>query len=378
MIHQHCLLHGQGGASRVAALLAESLRDQGEICRETWELGLRSNQSQNELHPHEVNTVTVPEAIFHVHSSADWPVLLTHAQSLLGRTVVTLHDGSLLTGGCVYPLDCDGWKCGCIDPCPRAFPMVFERARKIRQALNLLDPVLVSPSQWLGKMAREVFPDQPCRVIPNGVAWPGKQPSKGAVRHRFGLHPAAKVVLFAAHGGEQAQYKGGALWRSVWSRIKAEVPLAVGVFVGGDKMVKQGDLLCFSHLGEKDLRELMTAADVFAVPSIADNHPLVILEAMASGAVCVAFAAGGIPEQIRDGETGFLVPVKDISKMAAQISQLLQTPHLAARVAETAFFSGQKRFSVQRMTADYQKLYQGLMMVGKPREDRHSPVKLLQ
>ena len=91
---------------------------------------------------------------------------------------------------------------------------------------------------------------------------------------------------------------------------------------------------------------------------MADNHPLVILEAMARQLPCVAFDAGGIPEQIRDGENGVLVPRGDDEALVEHVIDLLQHPSRCRRMGETAFQTGKKRFSLERMGAGYELGYE--------------------
>jgi glycosyltransferase involved in cell wall biosynthesis len=67
-----------------------------------------------------------------------------------------------------------------------------------------------------------------------------------------------------------------------------------------------------------------SAADIFVVPSIQDNQPNTVLEAMACGTPVVGFDVGGIPEMIRSGMTGLLAPVGDAMSLGHAISELLQ------------------------------------------------------
>jgi glycosyltransferase involved in cell wall biosynthesis len=85
----------------------------------------------------------------------------------------------------------------------------------------------------------------------------------------------------------------------------------------------------------RDIPEIIAACDVVAVPSIrSEGIPQVVLQAFAVRRPVVATAVGGIPEVVRDEETGLLVPPGDRAALALAILALLQFPARAARLAE--------------------------------------------
>jgi glycosyltransferase involved in cell wall biosynthesis len=88
----------------------------------------------------------------------------------------------------------------------------------------------------------------------------------------------------------------------------------------------------------------------------ADNHPLAVLEALASGVPVVACRVGGIPEQLTD-ETGALVEPGDPRSFAAAISQLLDDPDRRARMGAAAAADARTRFSLDRQVDAYLDLY---------------------
>jgi len=68
---------------------------------------------------------------------------------------------------------------------------------------------------------------------------------------------------------------------------------------------------------------VMSAADIFVLPSLSEGFPLVAVEAMASGLPIIATAVGGLPEIVKEGETGFLVPSQDSKQLAQRIIRLI-------------------------------------------------------
>jgi glycosyltransferase involved in cell wall biosynthesis len=107
------------------------------------------------------------------------------------------------------------------------------------------------------------------------------------------------------------------------------------------------------QLARARVAEALAAADVVVVPSVVDNRGRVdsttstALEALASGRPLIATSVGGIPEVVRDGETGLLVPQKDPVALAAAIEQLRADAELRERLSRRA-----REFAVQRLSWD--------------------------
>lgn len=76
----------------------------------------------------------------------------------------------------------------------------------------------------------------------------------------------------------------------------------------------------------KDIPELLNTMDVFVLPSLEEGMPQSLLQAMAMERAVVASSVGGVPEVIRDGQTGFLVSSKDPAVLAEKIGMLLRDP----------------------------------------------------
>jgi hypothetical protein len=352
-------------AARVAALLRDAQCAGGRLAGHCFEIAeTRGGEPAAAVWPETLKTAAAAAHLLHLHSSADWPGLLDRCASLLGdasrRLVITLHDATLATGGCPYPLDCQNFADDCRDPCPRGFPQSQARRRGLRGRLLQLAPALVSPSAWMQRLVQDSIPGITVALAPNGVEWPETLPSREEARRRFGLGPQARLCIFVAHGGDKAAYKAGDHWRSLWEAIKSAAPDAVGFFVGGQAAATPApDLFCWPYVEQEQLRAMFRAADLFAYPTLADNHPLLVLEAMASGCAPLAFAVGGVPEQIQDVVTGRLVRPGDATAFIEAAVALLKERRLARRLGEQAFQRGKERFAYGRMAAAYERVYEG-------------------
>ena len=113
-------------------------------------------------------------------------------------------------------------------------------------------------------------------------------------------------------------------------------PVGVVVFGQGG-----GDLSLPEHWLHKGLihdEELLNlwynVADVFVLPSMADNLPNTLLEASAAGTPSVVFDTGGCAEIVRDGETGFVVEKGDVAALADRVLRVLTMPEAPIRTMQ--------------------------------------------
>ncbi|MFV0350553.1 MAG: glycosyltransferase [Halodesulfovibrio sp.] len=369
-VHMHTVLAWRGGAARVASMLRSGLEASGVRCSATCEVNDAGAVQENTMHPTPVagaSTLGTVGAgrLLHVHGSLDWPLCLETIAKAARPAVITLHDCSLLTGGCPYPLDCPGIFEGCLTPCPRGYADAASMQRRRHETLagahRFAGVQLVSPSGWLKGLVRSVLPQMPCSVVPNGVEPPMQGITRGAARKRLGIDLDAKLVLFMAHGGEQAAYKSGDRWQQVWQAIRQRVDGALGFMVGGEVHDRAGDCIRWPYLDREHAQLCMAAADCFAYPSIADNHPLVVLEAMSLGCPVVAFDVGGLREQVQHGGTGLLVPAGDWAGFVDACVSVLGSAGTRRTLAAAGIEAYARKFTQDRMVRGYLALYERML-----------------
>lgn len=85
-----------------------------------------------------------------------------------------------------------------------------------------------------------------------------------------------------------------------------------------------------------DVSELMQMGDAVVIPSLTEAQPRVAVQAFATGKPVVASAVGGVPEIVKHGETGWLVPPAEPAALADALARVVQHPYEAAKVAEGA------------------------------------------
>lgn len=134
--------------------------------------------------------------------------------------------------------------------------------------------------------------------------------------------------------------------KSVLSELKAKLAglsFAVDAHSGADLNVVSAEMRpvlsaveFVSHVPLDKMADYYRSASVCVVPSLYDNAPYTVLEAMACAKPIVGSKIGGIPEYVLDGETGIIVPAADSEALAKGIIELLQDDELRSRYGEAA------------------------------------------
>jgi len=106
------------------------------------------------------------------------------------------------------------------------------------------------------------------------------------------------------------------------------------------------------------LARLMTDAAVLVLPSTSEGLGRVLVEAMACATPVVASAVGGIPEIVREGQSGFLIPVGDVDKLADRIARVLDHPAEARAMGEAGRRFALGFFSTERYAMGYRRLFE--------------------
>jgi len=109
------------------------------------------------------------------------------------------------------------------------------------------------------------------------------------------------------------------------------------------------------------VEELLACADLFLLPSASESFGLAALEAMSCGAPVVASNAGGIPEVVQDGVSGYLLPVGAIEEMAQAGIRVLTDDALRKRLSTQARAIAVERFSTQSIVPRYEALYERVL-----------------
>jgi glycosyltransferase involved in cell wall biosynthesis len=106
-----------------------------------------------------------------------------------------------------------------------------------------------------------------------------------------------------------------------------------------------------------DIPEILNATDVFVLSSDWEGNPLSVMEAMAAGKPVISTAVGGVPELIKDGECGLLVPQQAAEALAEAMNFMLENPVARGYMGEASATRAIEHFDLKVMTEAYERLY---------------------
>jgi glycosyltransferase involved in cell wall biosynthesis len=293
------------------------------------------------------------------------------------RVVLTLHNAWFLTGLCHHFLDCPRWKTGCGN-CPQIgeFPEVrfdfsranWKRKQKIyrQAALNV-----AAPCRWLLDQVSDSILEPAVRhrrVIPNGVDTslycPG---SRQEARGKLGLESDAFVITFVGNKTVDNKWKVFDWMADAVRLLRKKFPekkirfMVVGQEVKGTG-ADEGVVFVPPDHSPGGIAPCYQAADVYLHAARMDTFPTTVLEAMACGLPVVATRVGGIPEQVQDGVSGWLVDVGDPPALAERLGRLLESPEQARQMGQRSLRRARECFSIEAMRAGYRDFYQEVLL----------------
>jgi len=189
------------------------------------------------------------------------------------------------------------------------------------------------------------------------------------LRRRFAKDDTTKLVI---HVSNLRPVKRVDTVMEVFARICREVPARLLLVGDGPELgtaYRMGRELGISQqvemLGAQEaVLPLLSAADVFLLPSAQESFGLAALEAMASGVPVVASRVGGLPEVIEHGVSGFLHPPGDLDGMARSAIALLTDASLHASIAGVASRRVREQFCADKIVPMYESFYDRVLREG--------------
>lgn len=190
------------------------------------------------------------------------------------------------------------------------------------------------------------------------------------VREREVRNVANPVVLTIGH---LVPYKNPELWLEVARRVVQSIPEVSFVWLGdGEMLESMRQRTAELGLGENveykgytpDVDRFYMEAMVYFQPSTIENLSLSVLDAMVHSVPCVASDAGGLPETVIDGKTGFTCHVEDVEGFASKIIELLSNPSLRERMGKAGRQRVAELFSEEEQERKIIGLYKRLATNG--------------
>ena len=273
--------------------------------------------------------------IIHLHWINQGMLSLNDIRKILqsGKPVVwTMHDMWPCTGICHHARECDKYHQEC-HHCPYIYKggskkdlsnQVFKKKKELYQ----LAPItFITCSQWLkGRAGQSALLNGHTIVdIPNPINTGLFKPQNTvAARNRMGLPTDKKLILFGSvkvtdkRKGIDYFIESCKLLAEKHPELKEEL----GVVVYGKNSEQLKPLIPFQVFpldfisSDKDLVNVYNAVDLYVTPSLEENLPTTIMEAMACGVPCVGFNVGGIPEMIDHLHNGYVAEYKSAEDLA--------------------------------------------------------------
>lgn len=156
---------------------------------------------------------------------------------------------------------------------------------------------------------------------------------------------------------------------ALFARVQQEIPAKL-ILVGDGPDRESANALAQElgilprviFLGNQDyLENLLACADIFLLPSQEESFGLAALEAMSCGCAVISSNAGGLPEVVVEGESGFLLPVGDVDGMARRALTLLRNPEMLRQFKKNARQRAHEHFSADAIVAQYEDFYRNLL-----------------
>lgn len=301
--------------------------------------------------------------IIHLHWINQGGLSLNNIAQLqaLGKPIVwTMHDMWPFTGICHHAKECKQYQSAC-RTCPKGADCLasstFDLKQKIWKNISF-----VGCSQWITSLAKQsaLTVSSQVLVIPNPIDVNVYSPThKEVARKQLGLSFDKKYVLFGAVNSTAIE-KGLHYLLGADKYVQSDVQYLV-VGQNGANVIEQ-----LGHTGidlgyvsdERQKALIFSAADVFVTPSLAENLPNMIMEAMACGTPCVGFEIGGIPEMIDHKKNGYVAKYKNAQDLAAGVDWVLTTK---SNLGAAARKNVEETYSESVVANQYIELYQSLL-----------------
>ena len=312
--------------------------------------------------------------LIHLHWVNQGLLSLAQIEKILasGKPVVwTMHDMWPCTAVCHHARDCRHFHTHCHD-CPQllrpaahdlSWQVFSAKARAYARAkINF-----VACSQWLAGEARKsaLLQQHTICSIPNTYDSALFHPaSQAEARRRLGLPAQVPLLLFACQKVTNSRKGLDILFEALQSPLLAQASADLHLVVVGEMAEGLQRQLPFpvhaiGYLSaEADMAALYQAASVFVTPSLEENLPNTIMEAMASGTPCVGFSIGGIPEMIDHLANGYVARYRDIDDLAQGIRYVLENRE---RLSRNAVAKAVATWNEETVARQYISLYQSLI-----------------
>lgn len=295
--------------------------------------------------------------------------------------VITMHDMWYFTGICHYSGDCKKYTTKC-EKCPILYggvvgdlaQDVFNKKRKMFMTNNV---VFVGCSQWISDLCRRsrLAKGHTILSIPNAINTDLFAPMDKHIAREETKLPSDKFLILFGSQRITDKRKGFNYLAEACDIIKSKYPELIdkiGVVVLGENSDKVKSMLPFdvypvSYVSSQtELVRLYNAVDLYVTPSLQDNLPNTIVEAMSCGIPCVGFNVGGIPEMINHMQNGYVAKYQDAEDFANGIYWCMQSDNYMTLCCN-ARNKAVQTYSQDRIAHSYSEVYDMAIQMNRKR-----------
>ena len=282
--------------------------------------------------------------------------------------VWTLHDMWAFTGGCHTAYDCLNYQRGCgncpqlLHSAPNDISSLVNREKQV--TWSTIPMTVVCPSQWLADCARHsaVLKDKRIEVIGYTLDFEVFKPlDKEVARRAYNLPLGKRLILFGAIGGTSDRHKGFRFLQEALGGLQDDANVELVVF-GGEQEADLNLRLPSHQIGqlrdEVSLSLLYSACDVYVLPSLQENMPNTLMEALACGTPCVTFDGSGSADLVQHRQNGYLAHLKDSEDLLAGLEWVLAQTWSRQELHHWI----SERHNGKRISEQYIRLYQSLLV----------------
>ena len=318
--------------------------------------------------------------IVNLHWTEDFlsPVSLNYLFAQNKQVVWTLHDQKPFTGGCHYSGGCKNYQDLCRD-CPQLQDDPFGLPTAIlKDKIELFkdaDLTIVTPSSWLANEARKssLFKSNRIEVIPNAIEVDVYCPvDKKAAKNRLDIDSDTVTIMFGTADAREERKGLKHLISALSYCIKdkefkklADAKKVMIICVGKmDASIKELPipLLDMGYIEDDgDMARIYNASDMFVLPSLEDNLPNTMLEALACGTPVISFDIGGMPDVIVDDVNGKLVSFKDDVQLSRVILDLVFNPEKRSSMGVKGSLLMHEKYKLEDQANSYLNLYDDIL-----------------
>lgn len=311
--------------------------------------------------------------VIHLHWINQGMLSLRGIRKILnsGKPVVwTMHDFWPATTLCHYPLQCKKYHIQChhcrlLPGSGSEHDLSYHVWNKKKAMLRGQDIVFVACSKWLAGEARKskLLEGQRVESIPNPIDMRLFHPDdKATARKRLRLPEDKKLILFVSQRITN-HLKGIPYLIEACNALASDPDMkdAAVVVLGshGEEIAERFEMPVYplGYVSDpQKIAEVYHAVDLFVIPSLSDNLPNSIMEALASGVPCVGFHVGGIPEMIDHMKNGYVAKSRDAADLAKGIRWVLVEAD-QEQLSRAAVAKVQHNYSPQSVALRYIETY---------------------